>query len=591
MIVKQPFSSVREFIDILRTRQLDYKCIGIDQTPAVSIISSFYNDCEYFEDAYKSIINQTFQNYEWIIVDDCSTDNNSINLFNSLEKRNSKIKTFRHLENKGPAAGRNKAVSYAKGKYLFFLDTDDIIEPTYIEKCVLFLETHPEFSLVNSYSVGFQEEEYWWSKGFNTPNKFITKNLVTGRVLYRKTDFEKLGGYDEILRYGEDWDLWLKAFSNHQKAYTIPEYLDCYRRRKFGLSEIACQDSKQIEKTKNLLQSRYSSFFKNTDLQDIILSSPDCDLTRLHFKIDITNLLSCENKGKRIVCLLPNLKSEKRNKFFLKILQELKQKNYSITIIVVFCMNNKLHSEFYAVTPDIFYLCNLFDYFNWISFISYIIISRNIDLILICNFIYLYYLLPKIKKQHTDVSFISFEYCAEGQKLNYVDAITVCQYSTFLNAKIVNSHELLDFYHAQNYEKQEKEKSNIYYINSDQQFLSLELIVERLETIFKEATKLACKNVYFHDKPIETSQETLIWVHRYLKIKQSYNEFINLQQELDLISIWSKNLEKERDIYKNQAQAWMKVAKLNQLDLKQTESELAFAQELIDQLMPKSRLD
>ncbi|MGB6295629.1 MAG: glycosyltransferase family A protein, partial [Rivularia sp. (in: cyanobacteria)] len=153
-----PFSTVSEFIQVLQARK--WKFYGSERCqPVVSIISSFFNAHRYFEPSYQSIINQTFQNFEWIIVDDRSTSPEAIALFQSLPQKYGKIKTLQHPTNRGVAAGRNTAITHATGKYLFFMDLDDLIDSTYIEKCVLFLETHPEFSFVNSYSVGFQTQE------------------------------------------------------------------------------------------------------------------------------------------------------------------------------------------------------------------------------------------------------------------------------------------------------------------------------------------------------------------------------------------------------------------------------------------------
>ena len=59
--------------------------------------------------------------------------------------------------------------------------------------------------------MGFQDEEYWWDKGFDQPSEFIKENRVTGRLLYRKGDFDAVGGFDEGLRFYEDWERWLKA--------------------------------------------------------------------------------------------------------------------------------------------------------------------------------------------------------------------------------------------------------------------------------------------------------------------------------------------------------------------------------------------
>ena len=156
-----PFASVSEFISVLQARKWTFSAAVEPTTPVVSIISSFFNAHQYFEETYQSVINQTFQNFEWLIVEDCSTDPEAIALFQSLPARSTKIKPLHYDVNKGLSAGRNTAIAHAQGKYLFFIDLDDLIDPTYIEKCVLFLETYPDFSLVNSYSVGFQDQEYW----------------------------------------------------------------------------------------------------------------------------------------------------------------------------------------------------------------------------------------------------------------------------------------------------------------------------------------------------------------------------------------------------------------------------------------------
>ena len=147
MQTKPYFSKVSDFINALKAQDFNY-CDAPASTPAVvSIISSFYNvPKEYFLETNRSIQNQTFQNYEWIIADDCSTDTAAIALFDELTQLNCKIKTVRRTENGGLAAGRNTAITQANGKYLFFMDTDDLLEPTMIEKCVIFLETHSDFS-------------------------------------------------------------------------------------------------------------------------------------------------------------------------------------------------------------------------------------------------------------------------------------------------------------------------------------------------------------------------------------------------------------------------------------------------------------
>ena len=463
MNVTPPFSSVSEFIKILKTRKLSYANSFVSDPPAVSIISPFFNDHEYFEEAYQSIINQTFQNYEWIIVDDCSTLPESIHLFNSLSKRNSKIKTFRHKNNKGPSAARNLASSMARGKYLFFMDTDDIIEPTYIEKCVLFLETHPEFSIVNSYSVGFQDEEYWWSQGFNTPSHFIDENLVTGRLLYRKSDFDQLGGYDESLRYGEDWDLWLKSITRHKKLYTIPEYLDCYRRTNSGLLGIARKKSTEVKQTHELIRFRYKKFFENNYLPDVWIERPSFDARQLRLKISVKNCLYSDNNSKRFLCFIPHFRLGGSDKFNLDLFAGLKQKGYDLTLVTTLPAEHNWYSKFYEITPDIFNLPNLFHYGHWLTFTRYIIESRQINVVFISNAYYAYYLLPLLRQEFPYVAFVDYTHTDDPDWRQGGYPRISCQFSDFLESQIVTSRHLADDY--QKIKPSTKDKLRVCYIN------------------------------------------------------------------------------------------------------------------------------
>ena len=353
-----PFPSVSKFIDILETRIWNFYSSEISTPPVVSIISSFFNAHKYFETTYQSISNQTFQNFEWIIVDDCSTELEAIALFQALPGRCTKIKTLTHQTNKGLAAGRNTACDRATGKYLFFMDLDDLLDPTCIEKCVIFLETHPAFSFVNSYSVGFQTQEYWWNHGFDRPSQFIDQNWVTGRLLYRKSDFDRLGGFDEDLRFYEDWERWLKAITNHQQGWTIPEYLDCYRRLESGLLATSRNNLIEDKRVTELIKSRYQSFFTKTNPDDIKIERTSFDISQVQSKITLTNPLKRSSIGKSLLCFFPHLEIGGADRFNLDLVTLLAERDYDITILTTLKSAHPWQQYFYTITPDIFHLSN-----------------------------------------------------------------------------------------------------------------------------------------------------------------------------------------------------------------------------------------
>jgi glycosyltransferase involved in cell wall biosynthesis len=461
------FNSVSKFIDLLMNRSLNYSNNCATDPPLVSVISPFFNDSKYFKAAYQSVIEQTWQNFEWIIVNDCSTEPESIALFNSLNRLNSKIKTLNLPQNQGPSAARNIAVSQAKGKYLFFMDTDDLIAPTYIEKCVLFLETHPDFSLVNSYSVGFQEEEYWWTFGFDRPEKFIEQNWVTGRLLYRKEDFLKLGGYNEELRVYEDWERWLKAICNGQKAWTIPEFLDCYRRTDSGLLSHGRKDRPKNEHIIKLIQAKYQQFFEDNLVTKIEQSRPSFNATILQTKLPLENPLHDLNPGKRILCWFPHLVVGGADKFNLDLVTALQQKDYDITIATTLPSQHTWHERFYRLTPDIFHLPGLIPDAYWLSFARYIIESRQIDVVLISNSYYAYYLLPFLRAEFPQVAFIDYTHTDDpGWRGGGYPRVS-CQFSDFLDLQIVSSQNLANYYRQ--LQPETKDKLRVCYTNEDPQ--------------------------------------------------------------------------------------------------------------------------
>lgn len=113
--------------------------------PLVSVIIPYYNDGKYIHETLESVKNQTYQNVEIILVDDGSTEEDSIRIFDDLKRLG--FKTYRQ-ENAGPSVARNNAISHSKGKYVLPVDADDKIDSTYIEKAVIYMEEHEQCGIV-----------------------------------------------------------------------------------------------------------------------------------------------------------------------------------------------------------------------------------------------------------------------------------------------------------------------------------------------------------------------------------------------------------------------------------------------------------
>jgi len=168
----------------------------------MSVITPFYNTGRVFYETAKSILKQSFQQWEWLIINDASTDEDALQILEEFRNKDSRVRVIDHKKNSGLSAARNTGFKNAKTKYVLFIDSDDMIEPTTVEIWLWFLESYPEFSFVNGYIVGFDAQQYLWANGFESGEKFLKENLTQPTFLVRKEVFEITGGFDETNRGG-----------------------------------------------------------------------------------------------------------------------------------------------------------------------------------------------------------------------------------------------------------------------------------------------------------------------------------------------------------------------------------------------------
>ena len=207
------------------------------QSPTVSVMIPYYNCKEYIVETIQSVLSQSHQNFEIIIVDDGSDPEHADYLREFLADKPAIRYTVQN--NQGVAAARNHAARLAGGKYFLFLDSDDLILPDYIEKCVTVLENNPDCKLVYPLAEYFDAQEGLW----NLPDYDGLESLLKGNripiiSMHRAEDFVSLGGFDENLTTHEDWDLWIRLLSNGGTVIRIPEVLFRYRKRRDGSSLI-----------------------------------------------------------------------------------------------------------------------------------------------------------------------------------------------------------------------------------------------------------------------------------------------------------------------------------------------------------------
>lgn len=197
----------------------------------VSIITPSYNSSLFIEDCIVSVQNQSYTNWEMLIVDDFSRDN-SVELIQEIAKQDSRIKLIALSSNVGAAEARNEALAHSKGKYIAFLDSDDLWLPTKLEKQIKFMQSSKCAFSFTSYQPMSEDGSQKFSV-INVPSKIhyhsYLKNTIIG-CLTVMIDKEQSGDFRmPNIRSSHDMALWLDIMKRGFSAYGLNENLAYYR--------------------------------------------------------------------------------------------------------------------------------------------------------------------------------------------------------------------------------------------------------------------------------------------------------------------------------------------------------------------------
>ncbi|MCQ2815133.1 MAG: glycosyltransferase [Bacilli bacterium] len=217
----------------------------------ITIITPSYNCKKYFKETFESVINQTYKDYEWIIIDDCSTDG-SFNYISNLIKNNLKIRLFQTPKNGGSAVARNIGLKNASGRYITFLDADDLLDPNYLEEQVKFINDNGPIITAGYRRIHGESNTVF------LPRESITfKGLLKGNdcsCLTTMYDREVVGDifFPEDIKKQEDYVFWLNIL---KQGYTVKG-----NRQVLATYNIH-SDSKNINK-KGLIKYQYAVYHK-----------------------------------------------------------------------------------------------------------------------------------------------------------------------------------------------------------------------------------------------------------------------------------------------------------------------------------------
>jgi glycosyltransferase involved in cell wall biosynthesis len=231
----------------------------------VSIIIPSYNCETTIANTINSVLKQTYNNYEIIIVDDVSTDKTS-EICLRLSKESSKIKYFKLEKNSGgPSYPSNFGVSKANGDYIAFLDHDDKWLPEKLEKQISFLIDN-NLDMVSCYILSLDNEKKQVLKIFQKPpylNEILQRNFLTSTstIVIKKEVFEKIGGFDINLKGPQDWDLYINFFTKGFNFGYVKEVLAMHLNLKNSLSSMTSYE--KFEKDRLYMFNKYLNYYEN----------------------------------------------------------------------------------------------------------------------------------------------------------------------------------------------------------------------------------------------------------------------------------------------------------------------------------------
>lgn len=196
--------------------------------PLVSVIVPCYNQVQYLAEALQSVLDQTYTNWECIIVNDGSPDNTHEVAQEWLAK-DTRFKYIK-IDNSGVSNARNVGIESAIGKFILPLDGDDKISIKYVELAVTKFLENDELTLVYCKARKFGDvDENWVLKDFSL-QKLALDNMIFCTAMYKKEDWLQVGGYDVEMNFGlEDWEFWIALLKNKGKVFRLEEIGFYYR--------------------------------------------------------------------------------------------------------------------------------------------------------------------------------------------------------------------------------------------------------------------------------------------------------------------------------------------------------------------------
>ena len=385
--------------------------LSMDNAPLMSVITPYYNAGKYFEQTFNCVMNQTFPWFEWIIVDDGSTDTDSISKLAKLAAEDVRIKVIRQ-ENGGQSVARNAGIRSSATDIIVPLDADDLIAPPFLEELYLALQKNSQAAWAYTDSVGFGAQEYLWKQPFSAV-RMKEENILVCTAAIRKEWLEKVGGYEVGNRaYDEDWHLWLRLLAAGAEPIHLSGYLFWYRRSSDGMQQSVQKSRELREASKKMIQQAAQQVRTDCTGKEFPCSSAPGGYFSPKLSDWNRKVFQTHNKI-HVMMLLPWMEMGGADLFNLDICRKIDKSRFEVSILTTVLGEQSWRQRFEEYVTDIFDLPSFLKPKDFPEFISYFIKSREIDVLFLSNSYDGYYLVPWLRAQFPELAIIDYVHMEE----------------------------------------------------------------------------------------------------------------------------------------------------------------------------------
>jgi glycosyltransferase involved in cell wall biosynthesis len=409
----------------------------------VAIVTPYFNTGPLFHETVASLHAQTLQQWEWVIVDDGSTDPAALAVLEPLRQGDARVRVI-DQPNRGLPAARNAGVAATSAPLLFFLDSDDLLAPTALEKMAWLLHSDARPAFTTGWRVNFGAKHELEARGFDARDHFLWEHTATALIMIRRAAFEAVGGYDESLRAGlEDYELGLRLAAAGYWGRDIPEYLLRVRFKQPaeypGYAWPARDERRRLAAFVRAMQARYPRLYREG-----LPHLPERDerpFTPLPpAEAPFANQLSPQGR-RRLLLLLPNLNAGGVATVALAMLARLQRAGDHLTVCATDFGPQALEDAF-ARHAALFVLDRFLERADRPRFLVYLIRSRQIDAVLLHDSVLGYRLLPFLRAHCPSVALLDYCHMREPIYANEGQPGFSAEYHELLDMHLASSEAL-----------------------------------------------------------------------------------------------------------------------------------------------------